>query len=417
LVGSLEFTYLRFWFVPYLAFAWVTLLVFAIPIFFRLRRKVIAEYERDLAYRKGQIAASIAEQVSHDIRSPLAALKSALNVSESFDESTKSQVRMALARISGIADGLLQGSTKASETFTPSDGDLNLKQQLTSEAFSVELVSLALQEITSEKSTVYSGLGEINVEWETPRWIPAFCRVQPIELGRILSNLINNGIEALEGPGTVSVALSERSEGVVIRIRDTGRGIPKSVLSELGVRGYSYGKRAGNGLGLSHAIETVKSWQGILEIRSELGRGTVVEIFLPKVAPPSWFPHNLGKFRFMLVADEDEAIHAAVEDEASRNGKLSPGLIHLYSANELISWFRSSYSFENDTLFLIGERFSTEKKSGLELVQAMGVTGQSIIMVSEQNVGDMIRQCSRAGTKVLPKMMISGLGVNKLTNG
>jgi len=52
----------------------------------------------------------------------------------------------------------------------------------------------------------------------------------------------------------------------------------------IGKRGLSFHKNvAGQGLGLSHAIETIKSWGGQLSIQSELMKGTSITLLIKKI--------------------------------------------------------------------------------------------------------------------------------------
>lgn len=45
-------------------------------------------------------------------------------------------------------------------------------------------------------------------------------------------------------------------------------------------RGFTVGKAGGSGLGLTHAKESVELWGGLMRIKSELGKGTTVELRL-----------------------------------------------------------------------------------------------------------------------------------------
>jgi len=107
-------------------------------------------------------------------------------------------------------------------------------------------------------------------------------------LQRVLINLFNNAVDAMNGGGTVTVVthLSPFPEaarpGVAMEIRDTGAGIPPELLPkifELFVTTKASGK--GTGLGLALSQEIVKAHGGVIDIRSQVGAGTCVRIFLP----------------------------------------------------------------------------------------------------------------------------------------
>jgi signal transduction histidine kinase len=102
----------------------------------------------------------------------------------------------------------------------------------------------------------------------------------------MLSNLVNNSVEALERGGSVTVSLARRGGSVEITVRDNGKGIPAEVLQRLGRRGETYGKAGGSGLGLHHARAAAEAWNGSLNISSEPGKGTETVILLPLAGEP-----------------------------------------------------------------------------------------------------------------------------------
>lgn len=107
-------------------------------------------------------------------------------------------------------------------------------------------------------------------------------------LQRVLINLLDNAVDAMEGGGkvTVSTRASEASEktgvGVVIEVTDTGGGIAPEMLPkifEFFVTTKAPGK--GTGLGLAICREIVKGHGGTMRIDSKVGTGTSVRVFLP----------------------------------------------------------------------------------------------------------------------------------------
>jgi len=126
--------------------------------------------------------------------------------------------------------------------------------------------------------------------------------VEPKEFQRLLSNLVNNSVEAFAGPGAVSVGLSVLDSKVLIEVKDNGKGIPPEILAKLGQKGETHGKAGGNGLGLYHARTTIEGWGGSFRIESEPGKGTVVLIELPRATAQ---PAN----RMAVLLDDDMLVH------------------------------------------------------------------------------------------------------------
>jgi len=100
-------------------------------------------------------------------------------------------------------------------------------------------------------------------------------------LARALINIIDNGLQATEGPhGHVHVKAFEENGEVVFQIRDNGRGIPRDSLDRIWELGYTNGKSTG--LGLNFVRKVVNDHHGEIHISSQVGVGTTVRIGLPR---------------------------------------------------------------------------------------------------------------------------------------
>jgi PAS domain S-box-containing protein len=101
----------------------------------------------------------------------------------------------------------------------------------------------------------------------------------PEQLKRVLLNVVNNGLEAMErGSGEVVVATRHEDGDVVISVADQGAGIEDVARV---FEPYYTTKPKGTGLGLVIARQIVEDHRGRLVLDSRLGRGTTVRIRLP----------------------------------------------------------------------------------------------------------------------------------------
>ena len=100
------------------------------------------------------------------------------------------------------------------------------------------------------------------------------------ELSRIVSNLINNAMEALGDRGEVVIKLLNVDTGVLIEVIDNGHGIPKEIAQRLLKEQVTFGKDKGHGLGLWNARKRIEGWAGTLTIHSREGSGTKAAIGL-----------------------------------------------------------------------------------------------------------------------------------------
>jgi PAS domain S-box-containing protein len=103
----------------------------------------------------------------------------------------------------------------------------------------------------------------------------------PEQMRRVLLNVINNGLESMEGRGgrlTVSTRGPDAEGQVTIAVEDQGSGIEDV---DRVFEPYYTTKVKGTGLGLLISRQIVEEHGGVLEVRSQVGTGTRVEVRLP----------------------------------------------------------------------------------------------------------------------------------------
>lgn len=106
------------------------------------------------------------------------------------------------------------------------------------------------------------------------------------DLYQIIFNLVENGIKYNTKEGTLTLSLHRQADNVLIRIQDTGVGIPEDSLEHIFERFYRVDKArsrstGGSGLGLSIVRSMVERNHGKIEVSSELGKGTVFILSFP----------------------------------------------------------------------------------------------------------------------------------------
>jgi len=95
-----------------------------------------------------------------------------------------------------------------------------------------------------------------------------------------LVHVIENALEAMDDSGTLTIKIRQEKEQVVINVIDSGKGIPKSEISQL-VRPFYTSKLSGAGIGLTTVNHIIGLHNGQLSITSVQGKGTQVELVLP----------------------------------------------------------------------------------------------------------------------------------------
>jgi len=140
-------------------------------------------------------------------------------------------------------------------------------------------------------------------------------------LTNTLVNLAVNGVDAMKGEGTLFLRTRNLdSGGVEVQVGDTGPGMSPEVLRKALDPFFTTKETGkGTGLGLSIAYSTVKAHQGVLDIRSEPGRGTWVILRFPASSGPLPDPRTeaapavartKGGLQVLLV-DDDEFMNAS----------------------------------------------------------------------------------------------------------
>lgn len=89
----------------------------------------------------------------------------------------------------------------------------------------------------------------------------------------ILSNLLKNTIEAVDGKGRIEISLRKEGEKTVLMVKDNGHGIPKKHIKKVFDPFFST-KRDSTGLGLSTLARYVQMLEGKLSVFSEEGKGS-----------------------------------------------------------------------------------------------------------------------------------------------
>ena len=109
-------------------------------------------------------------------------------------------------------------------------------------------------------------------------------------LSQILVNVLDNAVKFTPEGGRITMEAEERGDQVVLKISDTGIGIPVEEVQRLGERFYRVDKArsrelGGTGLGLSIVKHLMLAHGGRMEIESRPGRGTTVSLCFPLNGP------------------------------------------------------------------------------------------------------------------------------------
>ena len=129
------------------------------------------------------------------------------------------------------------------------------------------------------ESLVYLERSDVEVVFESSLEV-LFCNYDPTKLRRVVNNLVYNAFEAMPTGGKVCVSVDRVDNQAVIKVSDTGRGIPFDVVDKV-FNPYFTTKQFGMGLGLSICKQIVTAHQGSISVSSKLGEGSIFTVSIP----------------------------------------------------------------------------------------------------------------------------------------
>ena len=107
-----------------------------------------------------------------------------------------------------------------------------------------------------------------------------YGRVDGAKMRRVVENLVLNAFDAMPDGGELRVEEQVNDGCLVLRVSDTGVGIPSESLGKLFTPFFTT-KEGGTGLGLVYCRQVVEAHGGTVSVESEAGRGTSFTVKLP----------------------------------------------------------------------------------------------------------------------------------------
>ncbi|OIJ85339.1 sensor histidine kinase [Streptomyces colonosanans] len=240
------------------------------------RRRLQEEAEQARALAEGnRIRTALLAAVSHDLRTPLSAIKAAVSSLRSDDvawsEEDQAELLEAIEegadRLDHLVDNLLDMSRLQTGTVTPLIREIDLD----------EVVPMAL-----------GGVPEDSVDLEIPETLPMVA-VDAGLLERAVANLVENAVKYSPLGTPVLVSASALADRVEVRVVDRGPGVPDEAKERIFEPFQRYGdvpRGAGVGLGLAVARGFAEAMGGTLNAEDTPGGGLTMVLTLRAVASP-----------------------------------------------------------------------------------------------------------------------------------
>ena len=230
-------------------------------------------------------------------------------------------------------------------------------------------------------------LGEtIDLSW-SPSAVPCFVKTDHSQLNRILTNLVVNARYAITGTGKIYIK-TEKTEidkkhkkngcqpgtYVLISVRDTGCGIAKEMLDCIFEPFFTTKPEyLGVGLGLASLHGIVVQNKGLIEVESEVGKGTIFKIYLPchmaeeaERADTNRQSGSPGKTETILLVEQEEALLSLCKNQLEQLGYK---VIAFSDSDETLNMVRN---YKGNIDLLLSD-VSMPKMQGPELARRLSV--------------------------------------------
>jgi two-component system sensor histidine kinase KdpD len=235
------------------------------------------EHEAQLLAESERLSKTLLNSISHEIRTPIAAITSAMSTlvearapSPEFQRAMLGEVQEATARLNRLVGNLLDMTRLESGHLKPKLDwcDVN------------DLVNVTLRQSERE-------LARHKVITELPRDLP-LVRMDFVLMQQVLTNLLLNAA-AHTPPGTiVTVSARPKNGSLTLTVADTGPGLPPEAIQRVFDKFYraADARPGGTGLGLSIVKGFVEAHGGTVAAENRAGGGAAFTIQLPMSEPP-----------------------------------------------------------------------------------------------------------------------------------
>lgn len=210
----------------------------------------------------GRMVASLA----HQIRTPLSAAMLYAGHLADNEQALSAQTRQRFAAT--LKERLHELEHQVRDMLVFARGELPLGDRVTPKALFQALQQAAQAHVQGHA-----------VRWQCDSHLGELLCNRDTLVGALL-NLIENALQASDGPARLKVHLYRRERSLHLCVSDAGSGIDAGLLGRLG-EPFLTTKATGTGLGLAVVKAVVRAHQGTINLRSKVGRGTCVRVELP----------------------------------------------------------------------------------------------------------------------------------------
>lgn len=213
----------------------------------------------------------LSAQLAHDLRNPIAAIKSAA-------EFVEGEVEHGRAKIDADTQDYLALIREQADRMNQLVERYRFFSDQAIQRTSADVKALIADNVDALRAVIPN---TVRVEIDAEN-VPARFSLDSDLIGVAFDNLVRNAVEAMPDGGTLTVCARSRPDGgLTLSVSDTGTGL-SPVDAEQVFQEFYTTKAHGSGLGLAFVRRIVENHRGRVELESGLGRGTRVSMVLPR---------------------------------------------------------------------------------------------------------------------------------------
>lgn len=343
-------------------------------------------------------------QLAHDIVFPISALEAFMQ-KHNFDEKDHIMLRDIISKIKNIGGALLSRYKQ----------DEKLKANLQEQHI---LVPLVLLNIVDQKNAQLD-CSDVHIDLDVdPNDNFSFIIGDQTNFSRMISNLLNNAVEATNGRGNVKIKLRTDQTNVSVDITDDGIGMPDEMVKQiLNHNTIGTTKKNGHGIGLEQVMKTVSMYKGKLSLESKLGVGTKFTVTFPKANKPDYIADeiSLKKSSTAVVLDDDPSVFKLWQDKL----KDYKGEVELKCFTDYVEArdFIDTFEKGRENLFLFSDYdLRNQQTDGIWFVLENKMQEHSMIVSWINNDLTFQEKVEKSKLKFLPKQFLPTVNI-KVCNG
>ncbi|HYE53530.1 MAG TPA: HAMP domain-containing sensor histidine kinase [Chitinophagaceae bacterium] len=224
----------------------------------------LAKSEREGAWRQ------MARQVAHEIKNPLTPMKLSIQYLQKAIDNNSPNVKEMTANVARTLVEQIDHLSKIASDFSQFANIGNVRNEV-----------FDLHDVIYSITSLYEANERLEFTW-TPVSHRIMVMMDKTQINRLLTNLLQNAIEACYKKDIKKVSLTEELQdgNILLKITDNGEGIPEAMQQKIFVPNFTT-KSSGTGLGLAMSKAIIEQSKGDIWFETAEGIGTTFFVKLP----------------------------------------------------------------------------------------------------------------------------------------